>query len=154
MQKDLELIANLEATCFPSEEAASKEALKERLSVYPQGFFVGEIDQEIIGFINGGATNALELEDDFFKSMDLHQENGKNLVVFGLDVHPDHRKKGFARQLMSHFISFARKTGKEKIILTCKDYLVAYYETFGYKNMGVSDSTHGGATWYDMILTM
>ena len=25
-------------------------------------------------------------------------------------------------------------------------------QKFGYKNMGVSESVHGGAVWYDMIL--
>ena len=26
------------------------------------------------------------------------------------------------------------------------------YEKFGYRNLGVSASVHGGAVWYDMIL--
>ena len=38
-------------------------------------------------------------------------------------------------------------------VLTCKDRLVHYYETFGYRSEGVSASTHGGAVWYDMRLT-
>ena len=28
----------------------------------------------------------------------------------------------------------------------------AMVKKFGYKNMGVSESVHGGAVWYDMIL--
>ena len=28
----------------------------------------------------------------------------------------------------------------------------AMTEKFGYKNLGVSKSVHGGAVWYDMIL--
>ena len=28
----------------------------------------------------------------------------------------------------------------------------AMIKKFGYKNMGVSESVHGGAVWYDMIL--
>ena len=38
------------------------------------------------------------------------------------------------------------------MILTCKDRLIPYYEKFGYRNLGVSASVHGGAVWYDMIL--
>ena len=34
----------------------------------------------------------------------------------------------------------------------CKDRLIHYYAKFGYKNMGISKSVHGGAVWYDMIL--
>jgi putative heme iron utilization protein len=41
---------------------------------------------------------------------------------------------------------------KSSVILTCKDHLIKYYETFGYVNLGVSSSVHGGAKWYDMVL--
>lgn len=33
--KDLDLIDSIEKTCFPSQEAASKDSLKGRLEVYP-----------------------------------------------------------------------------------------------------------------------
>ena len=36
--------------------------------------------------------------------------------------------------------------------MTCKDRLIGFYERFGYKNLGLSQSVHGGAVWYDMIL--
>ncbi|MCD7958259.1 MAG: hypothetical protein LUF89_01715 [Ruminococcus sp.] len=35
-------------------------------------------------------------------------------------------------------------------MLTCKANKTAYYERFEFKNEGVSDSTHGGAVWYQM----
>lgn len=150
---DLESVTNIEAICFPAAEAAPKEALEERLSTYMKGFFVGEIGNEVIGFVNGGATDDTEIKDEFFESMELHHDDGKNLVIFGLDVHPDHQRKGYARKLMNHFIDFAKEENKESVILTCKDHLIGYYETFGYRNLGVSGSVHGGAKWYDMVLT-
>jgi ribosomal protein S18 acetylase RimI-like enzyme len=151
---DLASVANIEAICFPASEAAPKEALEERLSAYMKGFFVAVLDGETIGFVNGGATNDLEIKDEFFESMDLHNDDGNNLVIFGLDIHPDHQHKGYARKLMNHFIVFAKEENKESVILTCKNHLIAYYETFGYKNLGVSDSVHGGAKWYDMLLKL
>ena len=45
-----------------------------------------------------------------------------------------------------------KDAGMKGLILTCKDRLIHYYAKFGYKNMGVSESVHGGAVWYDMIL--
>ena len=53
--------------------------------------------------------------------------------------------------LMEHMIGDARAKGRRGSILTCKDRLIHYYEKFGYKNMGVSASVHGGAVWYDML---
>ena len=55
---------------------------------------------------------------------------------------------------MVHFIEEAKNNSREKIFLTCKDYLVHYYEKFGYINEGVSESVHGGAKWYDMYLEL
>ena len=53
---------------------------------------------------------------------------------------------------MNRLIETARERGKKGLILTCKDRLIHYYEKFGYVNMGISQSVHGGAVWYDMIL--
>lgn len=150
-QNDLNNIVAIEAECFPAAEAATEESVKERLSVYSKGFFVGEMDNKIIGFINGAATDLSTIEDEFFESMDLHHDDGKHLVIFGLDVIPSYRKKGYAEELMKHFIDFARKDGKEAVLLTCKEHLIDYYKKFGYENLGVSESVHGGAKWYDMI---
>jgi ribosomal protein S18 acetylase RimI-like enzyme len=150
--KDLEKIVLIEATCFPAAEAAKEQALRERLEIYSKGFFVGEIDGEVIGFVNGGSTDDTEIKDAFFDSMDLHKDDGKNLVIFGLDVHPNYQRQGLARKMMNNFIEFAKLENKSSVILTCKDHLIKYYETFGYVNLGVSSSVHGGAKWYDMVL--
>ncbi len=150
--EDLDYVSHIEAECFPEAEAAPKSALKERLSVYPEGFFVAELDGKIIGFINGGLTNHNHIEDVFFENMDFHMHDGKNILIFGLDVHPQYQKNGYAQALMEHFIDSAKKKGIKNILLTCKEHLITFYEQFGYINEGVSKSVHGGAKWYDMYL--
>lgn len=154
LPNDLNSIFEIESICFPATEAAPKNVFKERIEVFPKGFFVAELNNEIVGFINGGATNEKNLKDDFFKTMDSHLHNGENLVIFGLDVLPKHQRKGYARELMRHFIEEAKKDRRKKIFLTCKQHLIGYYEKFGYVNMGISESTHGGAKWYDMCLEL
>ena len=154
VMNDLDKISEIEMLCFPEAEAAPKKVIEERLSVYSKGFFVAEKNGEIIGFINGGSTDNDSLEDDFFKTMSLHKDDGKNLVIFGLDVHPNYQKNGYAKLLMNHFIDFAKKENKSSVLLTCKNHLIHYYESFGYKNFGVSESTHGGAKWYDMVINI
>lgn len=56
--------------------------------------------------------------------------------------------------MMEHMISTAREAGRKGLILTCKERLIPYYGSFGYVNMGVSRSNHGGAVWFDMILIL
>ena len=89
-----------------------------------------------------------------FSSTQHHNPAGKNLTVFGLDVLPDYRRQGIAALLMQHFIQTGKEAGRENLVLTCKDRLVHYYESFGYVNQGLSKSTHGGAQWFDMTLAL
>ena len=51
---------------------------------------------------------------------------------------------------VNDFIAKARQAGKRRVVLTCKEKLIHYYERFGFSNCGVSQSVHGGAVWYDM----
>lgn len=60
--------------------------------------------------------------------------------------------QGDGAALMNRMIEDAKEKGRAGLILTCKDRLIHYYEKFGYRNLGVSASVHGGAVWYDMIL--
>nr|WP_092074670.1 GNAT family N-acetyltransferase [Dendrosporobacter quercicolus]NSL47639.1 GNAT family N-acetyltransferase [Dendrosporobacter quercicolus DSM 1736]SDN07847.1 Ribosomal protein S18 acetylase RimI [Dendrosporobacter quercicolus] len=152
--EDLEQVAKIEAACFPVNEAASPESFQERIRAFPDSFIVAETDGKLIGFINGCATNSPVIYDELFHSARHHLATGANLTVFGLAVLPEYRKRGIAAQLMNHFIQLAKASGRKSLILTCKNRLVHYYETFGYINNGLSGSTHGGAQWFDMTLTL
>jgi len=147
-------IASIEHLCFPPKEAATIPAIQERLRTYPQGCLVARLNNTIIGFINSGATDVNAVEDAFYTSMAQHLENGQNLVVFGLDVHPLHQGQGYAKALMQRLIAFANQENKSAILLTCKEHLIDFYTAFGYKNLGPSNSNHGGAKWYDLQLDL
>ena len=151
---DLNRIAEIEALCFPPAEKASFDSLEKRIKAFPESFFVAESQGALIGFINGCGTNSSVIYDELFSDITCHNPQGKILAIFGLDVIPEYRKKGIATQLMEHFILAAKKNNKEKVILTCKDHLVAYYESFGFINNGLSGSTHGNARWFDMTLEL
>lgn len=114
--------------------------------------FVAEKDGEIIGFINGCATDSRVIFDEMFADASHHREDGIYQSIFGLDVIPEYQHQGLASRLMEHLIEDAREKGRKGLTLTCKDRLIGFYERFGYKNLGLSQSVHGGAVWYDMIL--
>jgi len=149
---DAKRLSEVEAICFPEAEAASLESIQKRLSVFPECFWVMEEAGVIIGFINGMVTNDPTISDIMFEDAELHRKDGQWQSVFGLDMLPEYRCQGRAALLMEQLIADARNKGRRGCILTCKDRLIHYYEKFGYRNLGVSKSVHGGAVWYDMIL--
>lgn len=152
--EDLGALARVEAECFPAAEAAGLDSFKARLAAFPESFLVAESagDGRIIGFINGAVTDARTISDEMFEDAGLHNATGAYQSIFGLDVIEAYRCRGVAAALMNRMIETARERGKKGLILTCKDRLIHYYERFGYVNLGVSASVHGGAVWYDMIL--
>lgn len=150
--EDLDRITEVEAVCFPAAEAAARESFAHRIAAFPECFFVAEHEGQIIGFINGCATDERTIRDEMFEDSSLHNPAGHYQSIFGLDVVPEFQRQGIAARLMNHLIEDAREKGRKGLILTCKDRLIHYYETFGYQNLGVSASVHGGAVWYDMVL--
>lgn len=150
---DLNTVYTIEAACFPKAEAASLNAFRERIAAFPESFFIAEKDSTPVGFINGGATDAIVLADALYDDITLHNPNGAYQAVFGLDVLPAFQHQGIAQLLMHHFIDIARQNGRTGVILTCKDRLIGFYEQFGYRHLGISASCHGGAVWHDMLLT-
>ena len=151
-KEDLGAVTHVEAVCFPEAEAATEASLKQRIATFPESFFVAEKDGEIIGFINGCVTDERTIRDEMFEDASLHHPDGAYQSIFGLDVIPEYQHQGLASRLMRHLIEDARQKGRKGLILTCKDRLIGFYETFGYRSLGVSASVHGGAVWYDMIL--
>jgi Acetyltransferases len=150
--EDLDSVAKVEEICFPEAEAAARESLEQRIKTFSESFFVAETEEKVIGFINGCVTNKTTIHDELYKDSSLHIPNGDYQTIFGLDVIPEYRNQGIAAQLMNHMIKVSKEEGRKGVILTCKERLIHYYEKFGYANKGVSNSVHGGAEWYDMIL--
>lgn len=151
--EDLEEIAAIELRCFPVEEAATEKDFRERLTVYPNHFWVIEDGGKIVSFVNGMVTNESILEDKMFEDARMHDEDGQWQMIFGVNTLPEYRRQGCAERIINQVISDAKAQGRKGLVLTCKEKLLHYYEKFGFKNEGISESTHGGAVWYDMRLT-
>ena len=124
-------LAEIEAICFPPAEAASHEEVVKRMGAFPENFVVA-------------------VKDEFYHDITLHRKGGDIQTVFGLNVIPEYRHQGIAGELVEYFKELAKERGKKALILTCKEHMIPFYESHGLKKLGVADSCHGGATWYDM----
>ena len=134
---DLDAITSVEADCFPPAEAATKE----------------EFARRIKAFVDGMVTDKKDLTDEMYEKAEIHEEGGAWQMIFGVSTLPAYRRNGYAEKLIRYVINDARAQDRTGIVLTCKEPLIHYYEKFGFQKEGISESVHGGATWYQMRLT-
>lgn len=149
---DLEAVTTIEAACFPAAEAATAESFSKRLAIYPDYFWLVEEKGELVGFLNGPVINQNTIADSMYEDASCHCPDGDWQTVFGINTLPEYRKQGIGALMLREMIQTAKQEGRKGCVLTCKDYLLPYYESFGFRSMGVSASSHGGAKWNDMVL--
>lgn len=151
--RDLDALTAVEAACFPAAEAATREELAERLRAYGDHFWLLFDGETLVSFVDGMVTDLPDLTDEMYADTSFHDENGAWQMIFGVNTLPAYRKQGFAGRLLERAIADAKAQGRKGLVLTCKDRLIHYYAKFGFVNEGVSESVHGGVTWYQMRLT-
>ena len=111
------------------------------------------VDREkgrLAGFLCGLATDEERFRDEFFYDNTLYQPEGKNVILLGLDVLPEYRGQGVAKELMSRYLQKERERGRKKAILTCLEDKIPMYEKMGFTGQGLSRSAWGGIPWYEM----
>ena len=150
---DLDYITAIEAACFPSAEAAGSDSFKDRLFYYPDHFWLLLENEKIVSFVNGMVTDNPDLTDEMYENAAMHSELGRWQMIFGVDTIPSCRKKGYAGMLLQKAVQDAKDQNRSGLVLTCKNALIHYYESFGFINEGISQSVHGNVTWYQMRLS-
>ena len=151
--QDVDAIASLEAACFPRAEAATREAIAQRVRTYPNHFFLLWDGNRLVSFVNGLVTDQPDLTDEMYENAAMHCEDGAWQMIFGVDTDPARRRQGLAGRVLERFIDAARAEGRQGVVLTCKERLIHYYAAFGFVDEGVSGSTHGNVVWHQMRLT-
>lgn len=150
--EETEQAVSIEHICFPPHEACSAKAMTERIAAAPELFLVAvdEKTGKIAGFFNGVATDETAFRDEFFTDIGLHRADGKYVMMLGLDVLPEYRGQGLAREIVNRYIERERGRGREHLILTCLDNKVEMYKKMGFIDHGIADSTWGNEEWHEM----
>lgn len=155
-QDEAERAAEIEQLVFPPNEAEPPEAVIEQIRIAPELFFVAEDREkgEIAGFLNGVATDEEKFRDEFFTDKSLHNPEGNNVILLGLDVLPEFRMQGLAREIVRRYSEREKSRGRKKLILTCLERLVPMYKSMGFRDMGLSESRWGGESWHEMHMEL
>ena len=153
-QDEADQAVRIEQICFPPNEACSEKSMKERIKKVPELFLVA-VDKgtgKLAGFLNGVATDEDSFRDEFFTDASLYKTDGKNVMLLGLDVLPEYRGQGLARELVLRYSERERKNNRRMLYLTCLDVKVEMYKKMGFKDLGIANSTWGGEEWHEMTL--
>ena len=152
LPEEADQAAEIEKLCFPPNEACSETMMKERVAAAPELFLVA-VDRKtgkLAGFLNGLSTKECAFRDEFFSDSGLYDPEGKNVMLLGLDVLPEYRGHGLAREIVSRYLRRERERGRRLLILTCLESKIKMYEKMGFRNYGIAKSSWGGEEWYEM----
>ena len=150
--EEKEEVTEIEQICFPPNEACSAGAMKERIEAAPELFLVAEDTEtgKIAGFLNGLSTKETIFRDEFFTDVHLYDPAGDNVMLLGLDVRPEYRRQGLAREIVRQYAEREKKNGRRRLVLTCLESKVEMYQKFGFRDLGMANSTWGGEAWHEM----
>ena len=148
--------AEIEAVVFPPNEVVASDDVIAQARISPDCFMVAADKKtgEVAGFLYGLATDERRFRDDFFTDKSLHDKNGDNIMLLGLDIMTDYQGHGLGRAVMKHYCAREKARGRKRLILTCLEDLVGMYEKFGYTDLGISDSNWGGEEWHEMEIVL
>jgi ribosomal protein S18 acetylase RimI-like enzyme len=98
-----------------------------------------------------------------------HQESGRTVALHSLAVSPKLQGCGLGKMIIKSYLQQMNNSGlADRVALVCQDasqalqkegracadwcqYLVSYYERFGFKQKGKSKAQFGGGGWHDMV---
>ena len=156
LKSEAEQAVTIEHICFPPNEACSRQAMLTRIENASEQFLVA-VDKttgKLAGFINGLSTHEDKFRDEFFTDISLYDPKGENVMILGLDVLPEYRNRGLAREIVRNFSIMEKEKGRKTLILTCLDEKVKMYEKLGFSDKGMADSTWGGEEWHEMTYSL
>lgn len=153
-EEETEQAIQIEEICFPPNEACSPESMRERIRIAKELFLVA-VDENtglIAGFLNGIGTSETSFRDEFFTDITLHDPDGRNIMLLGLDVLPEYRRKGLAKELIRRYAE--QEHGRDRLVLTCLEEKVPMYEHLGFLDNGIANSAWGGEEWHEMEMRL
>jgi GNAT superfamily N-acetyltransferase len=78
--------------------------------------------------------------------------SGKTIAVHSVVVAPEFQGGGVGRALVKDYVDYVRGIGAgERLALVAHDYLVGFYESAGFVNLGRSEVRFAGGEWFDLV---
>ncbi|CAM4434273.1 GNAT superfamily N-acetyltransferase [Paenibacillus endophyticus] len=148
-REELDEAITLERRCYSPEAAASLEGFQFRFDHYLAFFWTAWLGNRLVGMTNGIRTGKSSCGDEM-KGDQADERDGRNFCVLTVAVDENQRRQGIGAKLLRKLIEQCEVQHIEKVILMCEEHLIPFYMAEQFELKGVSASTHGGITWYEM----
>jgi ribosomal protein S18 acetylase RimI-like enzyme len=119
-ESDIDSLACVGAAAFGMDACSEKEFIKNAFSAENRTQYIMEREGHAVGLCAAS-------------------ENGEKLMIYGLGVHPDERRKGCAQAMLRHMEKEALKRGKRELGLDVDEdnpAAIALYKSFGFTVTG------------------
>lgn len=114
------------------------------------GAFVPQTDSKrtLLGYVDGVLSAETTLTSE---SMSTHVPGARTVLVHGVCVAPDARKRGIASALLAEYQRCLAAAGScERVLLISHEEKISFYERIGFKSRGLSSITFAGVPWFEL----
>lgn len=148
--EDLASIVALEQANFQLEEQIAEEVLAYYVAEEWRTCLVMEDAGTIAGFLLALPSSSGVVTDEIFSRTRPASGQQTHLAIASLSISDRYQGQGIWTLLLAALKEIATADCYQGISLTCKDYLLSYYQMNQFTDLGVSQSQFGGQVWYDM----
>ncbi|KPA15487.1 polyketide synthase family protein [Candidatus Magnetomorum sp. HK-1] len=126
-EKDLDALLKVEKDCWPKHLRASPDMISQRISKYPDGNCVFEVDGRIMGVIYSQRINSIEeiSKISIENASSIHSDFGSTIQFLSISILPEARHFGPGDQLLEYMLQYSALKSDVDYILAvslCKNY--------------------------------
>ncbi|OGJ50834.1 hypothetical protein A2335_00035 [Candidatus Peregrinibacteria bacterium RIFOXYB2_FULL_32_7] len=147
---DIENICIVERSAFPSHRQASAETLANRINLFPEGCYVIECDERIVGFSTALIINNLKSLEAFIESdSQLHNSKGNTYYLRSVGIKQNYQKIGLGKALIAQQLKNAHNLNKKYFRFTASEDVEFFYTKLGFTRITNYCNFHGSiqAVW-------
>jgi guanine nucleotide exchange factor len=105
-------------------------------------------NRTLLGYVDGVLTAETTLTSE---SMSTHVPGARTVLIHGVCVTPDARKRGIASALLAEYQQRLTAAGSyERVLLISHEETIAFYERIGFKSRGLSSIAFAGVPWFEL----
>lgn len=98
------------------------------------------------------ALDGVGMSDEAFKALG-HDPAAPNAVIMSVVVDPGFQRRGHASQLLRELVDRMRRANRKNHSPDVPTASRRVYTRPGCRSVKPSDSTHGGVTWHEVVVT-